>query len=266
MTPRIRLPRILLTNDDGIDAKGLSVLDEICQEFAEEVWIIAPKHDQSGSSQSISLLKPVRFEKCGDRSWAVHGTPSDCVAMALNYFMIDSPPALLLSGINCGLNLGDEVCLSGTIGAALTGLMFGVPSIAFSQGYSSRDNPPWETSKEIIPHLLEHFLKEGWRKETCLSINIPSQPASDIKSYKWAKQSKKNVVGFNVDARKNPRGQDYAWLSLLHATAETDNDSDRAILNRGKVSVSALSLDRSMEILKPSVKFDEIDSDDCSEK
>ena len=127
-----RLERILITNDDGIDAPGLEVLEAVARELADEVWVVAPDHDQSGISTAISIHHPLRVTPRGERRFSVSGTPADCVAMALQQLM-DQPPQLLLSGINKGANLGVETLFSGTVGAAMTGLLMGIPSIALSQ-------------------------------------------------------------------------------------------------------------------------------------
>lgn len=254
----VRLPRILITNDDGIDSEGLEILFNAAKNFAEEIWVIAPIDDQSGKSESVSINEPVKFKKRDERNFVVCGTPSDCIALAIGHIMKDAPPSLILAGVNSGMNIGDEVCLSGTIGAALTGLMMGIPSIAISQKYKTRGDVPWNTTRALLPKLLEHFLTEGWRKETCLSINIPNNPPEEIGGFSWARQSKKNVFGFNVEIRTNPRGKDYAWISLARREPEEENDTEYAIMKRGRVSVTALSLDRSVEVLKPPVKFDNV--------
>src|ERR1700722_20117106 len=120
MSNSIRVPRLLLTNDDGIDAPGLKALIDIAHGMADEVWVIAPEHDQSGTGQSISLHQPLRGWPRGAQSWAIDGTPADCVAMAVSHFMVHARPSFILSGINAGANIGDEVNLSGTLGAAFT--------------------------------------------------------------------------------------------------------------------------------------------------
>ena len=127
-----KLPRILITNDDGIDAPGLLALEEVAGELADEVWIVAPDHDQSGISHALSIHHPLRVTKRGERRFSVSGTPADCVAMALQQLM-SQPPTLILSGINKGANLGVETVFSGTVGAAMAGLLLGVPSIALSR-------------------------------------------------------------------------------------------------------------------------------------
>ncbi|HUY68130.1 MAG TPA: 5'/3'-nucleotidase SurE [Alphaproteobacteria bacterium] len=253
----LRLPRILLTNDDGFEAPGLAALTEIAETLSHEVWVVAPQHDESGTGQSLSLHHPLRAWPRGERRWAVGGTPGDCVALALGHFMADTKPALLLSGINAGSNLGDDVNLSGTIGAALIGLLLGVPSIAISMDCVSRDNARWDTARAIAPKVLSHFLAEGWRKDTCLSINIPDLPANEIGGFRWARPDARTLGAIHVEAREDLRAHAYYWLALHDREPGPKDSSDRAVLNRGEVAVTALSLDRSADVKAPAVMFDE---------
>ncbi|EMB6326968.1 5'/3'-nucleotidase SurE [Salmonella enterica subsp. enterica serovar Derby] len=124
------LQRILLVNDDGIDAPGIKLLERVAKQLADEVWVVAPATDKSGVANSVSLREPVRVEQRAERRYAVHGTPADCVTMAVRQLMKECPPQLILSGINNGSNIGFETVLSGTVGAAITGLLLGVPSVA----------------------------------------------------------------------------------------------------------------------------------------
>ena len=136
--------RVLLTNDDGIDAPGMAVLEEVARELAREVWVVAPEHDQSGTSHSVSLHAPLRLSRRGERRFGVAGTPGDCVVMAVRHLMVDAPPDLVLSGVNRGANLGVETVFSGTVGAAMTALLLGLPAIALSQAFSQREPVRWE--------------------------------------------------------------------------------------------------------------------------
>ena len=163
-----RLPCLLLTNDDGFDAPGLAVLTEVAKEFADEIWIVAPEHDQSGTGQSLSIHTPLRCWPRGERQYAVTGTPADCVGIALASLMGSRKPSLVLSGINAGSNVGDEVNMSGTLGAAFMALMMGIPAIAFSQDCVTRAASRWATARTMTQKMLAHFLKEGWPQETCL--------------------------------------------------------------------------------------------------
>jgi 5'-nucleotidase len=134
MTTSSRLfPKVLLTNDDGFDAPGLRTLTEVAEELAEEVWIVAPNYDQSGTSHSLSLHSPLRVSQKEERRYSVSGTPGDCVAMAVRHLMVSGRPDLILSGINRGANLGIETVFSGTVGAAMTGLLLGIPSMALTR-------------------------------------------------------------------------------------------------------------------------------------
>jgi len=251
--------RILLTNDDGFDAPGLATLAEVAHEFTRDIWIVAPQHDESGTGQSLSLHHPLRCHARGERRWAVSGTPADCVALALAHMMRDSKPTLILSGVNAGTNTGDDVNLSGTLGAAFMGLMLGVPSIAISQDFATRKSVRWDTTRAIVPKLLKHFLEVGWRKETCLSVNIPDLPAHEITGFTWARQSPRTTASVHYEKREDMREQDYFWLSLHDREDEAGrgDNSDIAVLNRGEVAVTALSLDRSVDVASPSVIFDD---------
>lgn len=243
----IILPRILLTNDDGIDAPGLAVLEEIAALFAQEVWIVAPEEDQSGASQKISLRQPLFLQKRGERRWAVRGgTPSDCVALAIGHLMGGEKPDLLLSGVNATCNIGDEVNLSGTIGAALTALMMDAPAIAISQDGKTRADVPWETTRAILPLVLKRLLEKGWRKDTAPCVNIPDLPPEKIKGIGWARQGRKNISGVNVSRRLSPRGEEYFWLSLKERASEADGRNEKTILERGEVAVTLLQADRSL--------------------
>jgi len=257
MTQDLLLPRVLLTNDDGFDAPGLQVLADIAATIAQEVWIVAPEEDQSGASGRISLRDAVRVTQRGDCRWAVRGSPSDCVAMALDHLMDQNLPTLVLSGVNATSNIGDEVNMSGTIGAAMTALMMGIPAIAISQDGPSRKDIPWDTTRAILPLILRPLLEDGWRKETILSINIPNLPPEKIVGYSWGRQGRKNVFGVKANRRISPRDEEYFWLTLKEKPPEAQANDELAIMKRGEVAIVMLSADRSLEVNKPSRLFNE---------
>lgn len=250
MIEKIRLPRILITNDDGIDAPGLELLTEIAADIADEVWVIAPERDRSGVSMKISLHEPLRIQPRGARRFAVAGTPADCVALACHHFLKPQLPQLLLSGINTGVNCGDDVNLSGTVGAALTGLMFGIPSIAISQSCLSRKDIRWDTARAHIPALLQTILQQGWRKDTCLSVNLPDADPDRVSEVAWTRQSSKNMGGLRLEPRVDLREGDYYWLAFeREKPAHNDNgtgNGELAALKRNQITVTCLSLDRSV--------------------
>ena len=168
--------RVLLTNDDGIDAPGLRTLTEVAQELAEEVWIVAPDHDQSGTSHSLSLHRPLRVSQKNEHRNSVSGTPGDCVVMAVRHLMMSGRPDLILSGIKRGANLGVETVFSGTVGAAVTGMLLGIPSMALSQAFSDRHAVRWDTARALAPKVIMRFAKGAWSQGSILNINFPDVP------------------------------------------------------------------------------------------
>jgi 5'-nucleotidase len=241
------LDRILVTNDDGIEAAGLAVLEEIASVLAREIWVVAPEHDQSGVSHAVSLHHPIRATVRGPRRWAVTGTPGDCVVMGLSYLMRAAPPQLLLSGVNRGANLGIETVFSGTVGGAMTGMMLGVPSIALSQSWSDYANVPWQTAAQLGPGVIRRLLDIGWPANTCLSVNFPDRRPEDAGPLTLARQGAGSVEGMDVEARSDPRGFSYYWVSFRRRERDQGPESDIEALNAGKVVLTPLRYDRTDE-------------------
>jgi 5'-nucleotidase len=241
------LDRILLTNDDGIDAPGLEVLERIAATLAREVWIVAPEHDQSGVSHAVSLHHPIRISERGPRRWAVTGTPGDCVVMALSHLMKATPPQLLLSGVNRGANLGIETVFSGTVGGAMTGMMLGVPSIALSQAWTDRARVRWDTAATLGPEIVTRLLEIGWGIATCLSVNFPDLPAAEAGRLTLARQGAGTVQGMDVETRTDPRGLTYYWVGFRRGERDQGPESDIEALNSGHIVVTPLRYDRTDE-------------------
>jgi len=241
------LDRILLTNDDGIDAPGLEVLERIASMLAREAWVVAPEHDQSGVSHAVSLHHPIRATERGPRRWAVTGTPGDCVVMGISHLMKKAPPQLLLSGVNRGGNLGIETVFSGTVGGAMTGMMLGVPSIALSQVWTDRENVRWETAATLGPEIVRRLLDIGWSANTCLSINFPDLPADEAGPLTLARQGAGSVQGMDVETRTDPRGLTYHWVSFRRGERYQGPESDLEAKNAGRIVVTPLRYDRTDE-------------------
>jgi 5'-nucleotidase len=241
------LDRILLTNDDGMEAPGLAVGERIAAALAREVWIVAPEHDQSGVSHAVSLHHPVRVSQRGLRRWGVTGTPGDCAIMALSHLMKGSPPQLLLSGVNRGANLGIETVFSGTVGGAMTGMMLGIPSIALSQAWTDAAKIPWETAATLGPGIIRRLLDIGWSASTCLSINFPGLGPDEVGPLTLARQGAGSVQGMEVEARTDPRGFTYYWVSFRRGEREQGAESDIEALNAGQIVVTPLRYDRTDE-------------------
>ena len=241
------LDRILLTNDDGIDAPGLAILEAVAAELAHEVWVVAPEHDQSGVSHAISLHHALRISRHGERRFGISGTPGDCAVMGICHLMSDGAPQLLLSGVNRGLNLGMETVFSGTVGGAMTGMMLGVPSIALSQAYKDRNNVLWEASRKLGAKVVRDLLAIGWSKDACLNVNFPACPAAEAGPVTLARQGVGMIAGMHVDTRVDPRGMEYHWLNFRRGDRPQGPESDYDALRAGTIVVTPLRYDRTDE-------------------
>ncbi len=260
-------PRILLTNDDGIAADGLVALEAIAKTLSDDVWIVAPELEQSGAGHSLSLHSPVRLRKLGERRFAVSGTPTDCVLVAIQEVLPHhsgvkgkakhKPFDLVLSGVNRGSNAGDDVTYSGTIAAAMEGTILGVPSMALSQLCEDRDNPRWDIAKKFAPKIIKELVKAGWPKGTLINLNFPDCPAAKVKGIRLCPQGKRNV-GVALTGRVDVKGRQYFWLG-----GERDNTADRPgvdidLLYNGYVTITPLHMDltdyKTMEDLRPAIR------------
>lgn len=241
------LDRVLLTNDDGIEAPGLAVLEEIARELAREVWVVAPEHDQSGVSHAVSLHHPIRVTERGTKRYGITGTPGDCAVMGVCYLMAGTPPDLLLCGVNRGANLGMETVFSGTVGGAMTGMMLGVRSIALSQAWTDRLHVHWRTARTLGPGVVRQLLAIGWGESTCLNVNFPDLPAAEVGPLTLARQGVGLLQGMHVETRTDPRGLTYHWIGFCRGPREQGPDSDIEALDAGRIVVTPLRYDRTDE-------------------
>jgi 5'-nucleotidase len=250
------IDRVLLTNDDGIDAPGLAVLEEVAATLARDVWVVAPEHDQSGTSHSISLHAPIRFSEQGRQRFGVSGTPGDCVVMAVRHIMADALPTLILSGVNRGANLGVETVFSGTVGAAMTGLLLGIPSIALSQAFADRAAVRWETARALAPDVIRQLVAAGWSRQACLNVNFPDVPPESAGPLVRSRQGTGLVRNINVIPRIDPRGFTYHWLQFHREPHQDAEDSETAVVASGRIAVTPLQFERTNEIAFAELKFD----------
>ncbi len=242
------IERILITNDDGVRGEGLKVLEAAARELCDDVWVVAPESDQSGTSHSVSLHQPLRLYSWDERHHGVSGTPSDCVLLAVEHLMQDRRPDLILSGINRGANLSDAVAYSGTVGGAMTGLLLGIPAIALSQAFRDPDAVKWSTASQLAPALISGLYRHGWPDDVCLNINFPDLDADRVEGVRFCRPARGGISGVQVDARRDSRDQPYYWLGFRHGSARiTDPDSDVDTLRRGHVAISPLQFERSID-------------------
>jgi 5'-nucleotidase len=243
--------RILCTNDDGIHAPGLKVVEQIARALSDDVWIVAPEFDQSGVSHSLSLNDPLRLREVGPRHFAVRGTPTDCVIMGARYILLDKMPDVVLSGVNRGRNAAEDVVYSGTIAGALEGTILGLPSFALSQEFSmeTREKPLWETALKFAPEILHKVMNEGVPKNTVININFPSCSPEEVRGVRVTRQGKRNPF-FKIDQRRDSRGNPYFWIGFERAAMmDTPAEgTDLAALAERYVSVTPLRLDRTDEV------------------
>ncbi len=239
--------RILLTNDDGVSAKGLEVLKEIALSLSDDVWTVAPAQEQSAASRGVSLHNPVFVRKLGDKTFSVSGTPTDCVIVALREIMLDNMPDLVLSGVNRGQNIAEDIGFSGTVAGALQGMQMGIPSISLSQarGFETYNNGKanWAPARKHGPKVLQKLLTKGWPKNVVLNINFPDVKGDKIKGIYITNQGKRDFEMSNIDKRTHPRGGHYYWLTYKGGLSDPSAGTDlRAVYDR-YISVTPIHID-----------------------
>ena len=236
------LERVLVTNDDGIDAPGLVIAEHVAKSIAKEVWTIAPAEDCSGGSRQLNLHKPLRLQQYGDRRFAVTGSPADCVMIGVGEVMKLQKPDLVVSGVNAGLNIGGDCGFSGTVGAAMTANVLGVPGIALSQAWRERDNIPWKTSQDWLPSVVKDLIDHSsWPWNFVPNINVPAIQSEEVDGVCLAQQGMTTTVAPAIDCRADLRQQKYYWLYLAKDHGEPGPEEDIAILRENKISISPLS-------------------------
>ncbi len=237
--------RILLTNDDGVHAPGLKVLEHIARKLSDDIWIVAPMEEQSGAGHSLTLSRPLRLRQHGEKHYSVSGTPTDAVMMAIGHIMKDHRPDLVLSGVNRGANLGEDVTYSGTVSAAMEGAISGVRSIAFSQVYAREgmgDTIPFEAAEVWGERVVRALLAQPDPGKTLINVNFPALPASAIKGMKVARQGFHDVDRTRIIKGTDPRGYDYFWFGLDHSDS-APQASDLAAVAEGYISITPLHFD-----------------------
>ncbi|HEY6870972.1 MAG TPA: 5'/3'-nucleotidase SurE [Novosphingobium sp.] len=241
--------RILLTNDDGINAPGLNVLERIARQLSDDVWICAPAEEQSGAGHSLTLTRPVRLRKHAERRFSVSGTPTDSVTMALRK-VLPGAPDLILSGVNRGANLGDDVTYSGTVAAAMEGTLAGIRSIALSQVYAKEgvgNNVRFDAAEEWGARAIRPLLETDFAPRTLINVNFPPLPADGVKGVRVARQGFHDYGRGTVVESVDPRGFPYFWFGLHGIEHTPGHETDLEAIADGYVSVTPLQLDLTHE-------------------
>jgi 5'-nucleotidase len=235
--------RILLTNDDGIHAPGLTVLEAIAAELSDDVWVCAPAEEQSGAGHSLTLHMPVRLVEHGERRFAVTGTPTDAVNLALKKLFPDGRgPDLVISGVNGGENLGDDVTYSGTISAAIEAALAGIPAVAMSQ--AMRDAGHGFAAAEFwAANVLAPLLDLQMAKRTVINVNFPALPADQVKGIRVVRQGFHDYARGSLVEAVDPRGRPYFWFGLEDIEHTLDHGTDLEAVSEGYVAVTPLQFD-----------------------
>ncbi len=241
--------RILLTNDDGINAPGLAVLERIAAELSDDVWVCAPMEEQSGAGHSLTLSRPVRLRRHADRRFSVSGTPTDAVMLGMAEAM-GARPDLILSGVNRGANLGDDITYSGTVSAAIEGALAGIPSIALSQVYAREgmgDTVPFAAAEAWGARVLRPLIDVPFAPRTLININFPALAPEDVQGVRVARQGFHDYSRGSIVKGTDPRGYPYYWFGL-HAVEQTSgHDTDLEAIADGFVAVTPLHVDLTHE-------------------
>ena len=240
--PDLKGKRILLSNDDGISAQGLAVLEKIARALSDDVWVIAPAAEQSGAGHSLTLHHPLRPVKIADKRYSINGTPTDCVLLAINHLMKDHPPDLVLSGINMGVNLGEDVHYSGTVAAAMEGALLGFRAIAFSQSFNDEENIHWNTGATLGPDIVRKACAAGWAQNVLININFPNCAVAQVKGVQVVRQGK-HKVGDDLIHRHDPRGRPYIWIAGRRLADASAGGTDLKAIADGYVSITPLNID-----------------------
>ena len=231
------MPRILVTNDDGIHSEGLTALAEALTTIGE-VTVVAPATEQSAKAHSLTITHPLHIRKIDDFHYSVDGTPTDCVSLALMKIMPEHKPDIVVSGINFGANLGDDVMYSGTVAGAFEGSVFGLPSIAMSlTDYSGMD---FSYAANFAAKLTAKILSSGLPERTILNVNVPP---GEILGARWTKQGSQSARS-KIFEGIDPRGKNYCWIGEQHSRWKEQGESDYAALADGMVSITPIKTDQ----------------------
>ena len=230
---------ILCSNDDGILAPGLALLADACREVGE-VTVVAPDREQSGTSHSLTLHRPLRPARRPDGAYQVDGTPTDCVMLALETLMPERPD-FVFSGVNHGPNMGEDVLYSGTVSAAMEGVMLGVPGVAIS--FAGSDPEMMSTYRDTLVRLIRRITSaENYPRDTLLNINLPRLPATEVRGVRVTRLGSR-FFSDSLTRMKDPWGREIMWIGGGTITWTGGEDADHAAVAEGYISITPLHMD-----------------------
>jgi 5'-nucleotidase len=237
--------RILVTNDDGVHAPGLALAEKLAREISDDIFVIAPETEQSGVAHSLSLNDPLRLREISPRRFALKGTPTDCVIMGVRK-LLDRPPDLVLSGVNCGQNVAEDVTYSGTIAAAMEGTILGIQSIALSQVYdffAGRQTIDWSCAEVHAVAILRKLIAAGIPANVLMNVNFPPCSAQEARGVAITMQGRRSNDLMRIEDRKDGRGNPYHWISFQRGDFTPGAGTDLEALEQNKISITPIKLD-----------------------
>ncbi|TQF77063.1 5'/3'-nucleotidase SurE [Elioraea sp. Yellowstone] len=240
--------RILVTNDDGIAAPGIRVLEKIARTLSRDVWVVAPETQQSAVSHALTVRRPLRAHRLAARRYAVEGTPTDCVLVAVHDILGRRPPDLVLSGINMGANLGEDIGYSGTVAAAMEATLLGRRAIALSLDLPERNNgaasrrPRWDTCERVLPDIIRRLAARPWPDETLVNVNVPDRSVDTLTGVRVAHQGRRKQ-GLALEKRTDPDGRPYYWLVDWSKEEVQPRGSDLSAINEGAIAITPITID-----------------------
>ena len=233
--------RILVTNDDGIESPGIKLLEEMARALSSDVWIVAPEQEQSAASHSLTTRRPLRMAELAPQRYAVDGTPTDCVMLAVKHLLRERRPELVLSGINGGGNVGEDLTYSGTVAAAMEATLLDIPAIALSQHFVDGEPICWETAARFAPGVIRRLTQLPWPEHTLMNVNFPDEAPQAVRGIAVTSQGKRAIAD-NLTERLDPRGRPYYWIGPVREDGIAEPGTDLAAINDKRVSVTPIYL------------------------
>jgi 5'-nucleotidase len=237
----LKKARILVSNDDGIHAPGLKVLEKVARALSDDVWVVAPESDNSGASHSFTVRRPLQVHKLGGQRFAISGTPTDCALVGIAHLMSDRKPDLVLSGVNRGANQGEDVIYSGTVAVAMEAAMFDIPAIAMSQ-IRHGDNVPWQTAAAYAETVIRRLVTVDWPRGVLMNVNFPAVAPEEVKGLEIGGQGRR-ISNLQVMPGKDPFGRSVLWIGDFPNDDTDRDDTDLALTAAGKIAVTPLHFD-----------------------
>jgi len=238
--------RILITNDDGVHAPGLAVAERIARQLTDDIFVVAPEFEQSGVAHSLSLNDPLRLREISPRHFAVKGTPTDCVIMGVRKLLLDHPPDLVISGVNSGQNIAEDVTYSGTIAGAMEATILGIPAIALSQVYdffAGRHTINWDCAETHAGRIVRRLLGVGIPGNVLMNVNFPHCRPEEVTGVAITMQGRRSNDLMTIEDRKDGRGNPYHWISFQRGSFSPGPGTDLVALDEKKISITPLQLD-----------------------